>query len=83
MSMRLQIVISEQELAEVKAAARAARLSLSEWVRQALREARKDRDSRLPDDALEALIEQASIHQFPAPEIEQMNQEIADGYRIR
>ncbi len=40
MSTRLQVVVSERELGEIREAADAARTTVSEWVRQALREAR-------------------------------------------
>jgi Arc/MetJ family transcription regulator len=38
--MRLQVVMSEEEYAEIRAAAERRRLNVSEWVRAALRDAR-------------------------------------------
>lgn len=40
MSKRLQVVLEEDEYAEIRAAAEARRLTISEWVRRELREAR-------------------------------------------
>ena len=42
-STRLQVVMEDEELEEVRAAAARARLTTSEWVRLVLREARGDR----------------------------------------
>ncbi len=41
MNKRLQVVMDQAEYAEVQEAAAAARMTLSEWVRRALREARR------------------------------------------
>lgn len=40
MSKRLQVVVDEAEYAEIQAAAERARLTISEWVRRVLRQAR-------------------------------------------
>ncbi|MEE8599725.1 antitoxin [Euzebya tangerina] len=83
MSTRLQVVVSEQELAEMKAVARSARMTLSEWVRQALREAR-DAGPAGPDrHELERVLATAAGHAFPAPDIGQINAEIEAGYLER
>jgi Arc/MetJ family transcription regulator len=52
MSKRLQVVMTEAEYQEVEAAAAAARTTVSEWVRQALREARR---SPAPPDSGRAI----------------------------
>lgn len=41
MSMRLQVILSEEEHEEIRATAEGERLTVSEWVRQALRAARE------------------------------------------
>ena len=46
MSTRLQVVMEDEELEEVRAAAARARLTTSEWVRLVLREARGGRGAR-------------------------------------
>lgn len=80
MSTRLQLVIDEDELEEIRAAARRERLTVSEWVRIALRRAR-DAPPPHDDDAFSAALTAATAHRFPAPDIAQMNAEIAEGYR--
>ena len=80
MTKRLQVLLDERELRDLKRAARARRMTVAEWVRQALRAARQ----REPlGDAAEKLdaIRRASRHTFPTGDIEQMSGEIARGYR--
>ena len=79
MSKRLQVVVDEQELAEFQDAARRARMSLSEWARQALRAAERGRSGASPDERI-AAIRRATSHTFPAPDIDEMLAEIESGY---
>ena len=80
MSKRLQVLLDEPELREVQRAARAERMTVAEWVRQALRAARRRApatDSRKKIEAIRA----AARHSFPTAEIDQMIAEIETGYR--
>lgn len=79
MSKRLQVLLEEQELKEIQRAARAERMTVAEWVRQALRTARREVPSRDPERKL-AAIRAAARHSFPAPDIERMQEEIERGY---
>lgn len=79
MSKRLQVILDDEEWEEIRDVARNQRLSVSEWVRQTLREARR----RLPEgergrklDALRA----AMRHSFPTESVERMLAEIEAGY---
>lgn len=79
MSKRLQVILDDGEWEEIRDVARNQRLSVSEWVRQTLREARR----RLPEgergrklDALRA----ATRHSFPTGPMERMLAEIESGY---
>ena len=79
MSKRLQVLLEEPEMREVRLAARRSRMTVAAWVRQALRAARRrepegDRSRKL------AAIREAARHRFPAPPIEQMLDEIERGY---
>jgi ribosomal 50S subunit-associated protein YjgA (DUF615 family) len=79
MSKRLQVLLEEDELREIQKAARRSKTTVAEWVRQALRAARRNE----PDgDRLRKLqaIAEAARHRFPAPPIEQMLAEIEKGY---
>jgi hypothetical protein len=79
MSKRLQVLLEEQELKEIQRAARTERMTVAEWVRQALRSARREVPSRDPERKL-AAIRAAARHTFPAPDIEKMLEEIERGY---
>jgi hypothetical protein len=79
MSKRLQVLLQEQELAQIQQAARRQKMTTAEWVRQALRTARRAEPrtgSRKKLDVVRA----ASAHAFPAPELDAMLQEIERGY---
>ena len=80
MSKRLQVLLEEDELREIQRAARRERLTVAEWVRQALREVRR----RRPQASLErklAAIRKAAEHSAPTADIDQMLAEIERGYQ--
>ena len=78
-SKRLQVLLEEPEWREVQRAARAERMTVAEWVRQALRAARRATSVRAADAKISA-IRTAAAHAFPTADIAQMNAEIAQGY---
>jgi hypothetical protein len=77
---RLQVLLEDDELVEIKRAARRRRQSVAEWVRTALRQARDQDGGRPPAAKLQALRE-GSAHAFPAGSIDEMLEEIERGYR--
>jgi hypothetical protein len=79
MSKRLQVVVDDTELHEYEETAKVLGLTLSAWVRQNLRKASRD-VSRGDVEAKLAAIRRAASYSFPAPDIEQMNEEIERGY---
>jgi len=79
MSKRLQVLLEERELREIQRAARAQRVTVAEWVRQALRAARRRQTTVDPRKKIEA-IRAAARHSFPVGDIEQMLAEIETGY---
>jgi hypothetical protein len=79
MSKRLQVLLDEPELREIQRAARAQKVTVAEWVRQALRAARRRQptaDSRKKMEVIRA----AARHSFPVGDIDQMLAEIESGY---
>jgi hypothetical protein len=80
MSTRLQVVVEDAELRRFRRAAKASGLTLSEWARQALRSAERLHSSDAPGPKL-AAVRAAARHAFPAPDIDQMLEEIEQGYR--
>lgn len=79
MSKRLQVILDDEELAEIRAVARRHRVTVAEWVRQSLRRARQD-EPRVPADEKLRAIASAAEHRFPAGDIESMLGEIESGY---
>lgn len=79
MSKRLQVLLDEKELKAIKRTARRHGLTVSEWVRRSLREARRaepERDARTKLEVVRA----AAEHRFPTADIDQMLREIEQGY---
>lgn len=79
MSKRLQVLLEEAELAEIRRAARLSRMTVAEWVRQALRKAR--REEPVTDTKRKiAMVREAARGEFPTADIDQMLTEIERGY---
>jgi macrodomain Ter protein organizer (MatP/YcbG family) len=79
MSKRLQVVLDAEEWQELQNIARRHRMTVSEWVRRTLREAREREPGGDLDAKLRA-VRTAVHHEFPAPDIEQMLEETERGY---
>lgn len=79
MSIRLQVVLSEEEMNAVREDARRHGLTVSEWVRRALRNTRRESSSGEPARKL-AAVRAAARHSFPTADIGQMLAEIEHGY---
>jgi hypothetical protein len=79
MSKRLQVLLDESELREVRRIARQQRMTVAEWVRRALRAARRTEPSRAADRKI-AVVRAASRHEFPTADIGRMLAEIEQGY---
>lgn len=80
MTKRLQVLLADDEFDETRRIARRHRMSVSEWVRQALRQAR--RGSHAAIDAKLAAIATATRHQGPTADIDQMLSEIDAGREL-
>ena len=79
MSKRLQVLLEESELADVRRAARRQKMTTAEWVRQALRSARRAKPEGDPKKKL-AVVRASARHAFPTAEIGEMLAEIERGY---
>lgn len=80
MSKRLQVLLPEEEMEEIRRLARREQLTVGEWVRRALREARARRPVHDSKRKLQA-IRRAASYSFPTADIEQMLKEIEQGYQ--
>jgi phage terminase Nu1 subunit (DNA packaging protein) len=81
MAKRLQVIVQDPEYRDIQRAARLRRMSIAEWVRQALVQARRREPSREVASKLEA-IRAAARRDFPTADIDHMLEEIERGYRL-
>ncbi len=79
MSKRLQVLLDDEEMREIRRTARRHRMTVAEWVRQVLRAARRLEPGADAGKKLDA-VRAAARHSFPAGDIEQMLSEIESGY---
>jgi hypothetical protein len=79
MSKRLQVLLDDRELQEIRQSARRQRMTTAEWVRRALRAARRSEPRTAVRKKLE-VVRAAARHAFSAPDMEQMLGEIERGY---
>ncbi len=80
MAKRLQVILQDAEYREIQRVARSRRMSLAEWVRQALQGARREEPRGRISQKLEA-VRRAAQHEYPTGDIDQMLAEIESGYR--
>lgn len=80
MTKRLQVLLDDEELAQIRSVARQEGQSVAEWVRSALRRARTAGQAKSAGDKL-AVLASATQHDFPSGPIEQLLDEIERGYR--
>lgn len=78
MSKRLQVILNEDEYEEIRATAQRQRMTVSQWVRQSLREARAGGPRRTAEEKLEVL-RRAVESEFPTGDIEEMLDDIERG----
>jgi hypothetical protein len=74
------VLLEDAEWREIQRAARAQRVTIAEWVRQALRAVRRQQPTGDVERKLGA-VRAAARHSFPSGEVTQMLDEIERGYR--
>jgi hypothetical protein len=79
MAKRLQVILQDPEYREIQRVARSRRMSIAEWVRQALTAARRQEPVGDIGKKLTA-IRAAAKFDFPTGDIEDMLSEIEQGY---
>ena len=80
MSKRLQVLLADEEMEEIQRLAKHERLTVGEFVRRTLREARANRPKADPETKLKA-IRRAAGFSFPTADIDRMLAEIDRGYQ--
>ena len=79
MTTRMQVLLEDDEFAEIRRVAKRHRMTVAEWVRQALRRARRDEPVADPKKKL-AAVREAARGAYPTADIDQMLTEIESGY---
>ena len=79
MAKRLQVILKDPEYREIQRAARSRRMSIAEWVRQALDVARRHEPAGGTSKKLE-VIRAAAEHEYSVGDIGSMLAEIEKGY---
>ena len=79
MAKRLQVILEDAEYREIQCVARSRRMSVAEWVHQALDLARRREPGAGVGKKLE-VIRAAARHDFPSAGIDRMLAEIESGY---
>lgn len=79
MAKRLQVILQDPEYREIQGLARSRRMSLAEWVRQALDLARRREPLGSAGKKLD-VIRVAAQHDYPTGGIDSMLAEIEKGY---
>lgn len=81
MTKRLQLLFDDEEYRALQKSAREDRMTVAEWVSQALREVRARR-RQAADAKLEA-VAKACSHELPTADMQSMLKEIEEGYRTQ
>ena len=79
MTTRMQVLLEDAEFAEIRRVAKRHRITVAEWVRQALRRARRDEPASDPRKKL-AAVREATRGGYPTADIDRMLTEIEGGY---
>jgi hypothetical protein len=79
MAKRLQVILQDPEYREIQRVARSRRMTIAEWVRQALAQARRREPVTSVGKKLE-VIRAAARYEYPSSDIDQMLAEIESGY---
>ena len=80
MSKRLQVILDDVEMNEIRRIAQRRRLTVAEWVRQALRAARREEPEVDAGKKLK-VVRAAARHAFPTTDVGEMLAEIEQGYQ--
>jgi hypothetical protein len=81
MSKRLQVLLEDREYREIQRIAHGRRMTVAEWVRQALRAASRQEPLGDAGKKLE-VVRAAARHAFPIGDIDQVLEEIERGYSV-
>ena len=75
MSKRLQVILDDSEMKEIRTIARRRRMTVTEWVRAALRASKSEEPGAAPRRKLQVL-RAATTHSFPTANINEILKQI-------
>ncbi|OQA25471.1 MAG: hypothetical protein BWY59_01767 [Verrucomicrobia bacterium ADurb.Bin345] len=78
MSTRLQVILNDDEMADLRRKARLQHMTVAEWVRQALRRAKHEQPEYEASRKLR-VVREAARNQYPSGDINEMLSDIARG----
>ena len=79
MSKRLQVIVDDGEYRDLQRVARRHKLTVSEWVRRAIRELAQREPAHGPDRKL-GVVREAALGSYPTADIGDMLKDIERGY---
>jgi hypothetical protein len=79
MAKRLQVILQDPDYRDIQRIARAHQVSIAEWVRQALKAARRQQPAGDVGKKLEA-VRAGARHSYPTADIDDMLGQIESGY---
>jgi hypothetical protein len=79
MSVRLQVLLEEEEFAAIRRIAKARHQTVSDWVRQSLRAAQSEYPTTDAGRKVQ-VVREAAGHSYPTTDIDGMLREIEQGY---
>jgi len=79
MSKRLQVLLPDRDMSDIQRLARRQQITVGEWVRRALRDARVRQPVNDAETKLKA-VRRAAGYTFPTADMDQMLEEIERGY---
>ncbi|MDA3940804.1 MAG: hypothetical protein PF693_16090 [Spirochaetia bacterium] len=79
MSIRLQVLLDEEELGELKILAEQEKITVSAWVRRAIQHEKKERPAKSARKKLE-IIQSFATYDFPSGDYKDIAVEIETGY---
>ena len=82
MSKRLQVILEDKEMRDIQRTAKRCQMTVAEWVRQALRVARREVPLTDANKKL-GVVRSAVRHEFPTGDVDRMLQEIEQGYQVK
>lgn len=81
MSIRLQVILDDEEMQELKGRAEQDQVTVSAWVRRAIKHEMRERPGKRASEKLD-IIRASASYEFPTGDYEKMAAEVESGYHV-